>query len=34
MIALSPHGDLGVAFNTPAMPYAWCDDAGAVHSAS
>lgn len=33
MIALSPAGDLGVAFNTRAMPYAWCDDAGSVHSA-
>ena len=34
VIALSPAGDLGVAFNTPAMPYAWCDADGAAHSAS
>jgi beta-aspartyl-peptidase (threonine type) len=33
VIALSPSGELGVAFNTPAMPHAWCD-AGGVHSAS
>ena len=33
LIALDPSGNLGIAFNTPAMPYAWTEN-GEIHSAS
>jgi isoaspartyl peptidase/L-asparaginase-like protein (Ntn-hydrolase superfamily) len=33
IIALDPEGNLGVAFTTPAMPYAWTDD-GQIHTSA
>ncbi|MBF6600586.1 MAG: isoaspartyl peptidase/L-asparaginase [Dehalococcoidia bacterium] len=34
LIALDRHGGAAVAFNTPAMPYAWVDSDGIVRSAA